>query len=134
MSAEEAPREPLTPAKRATRAAPDSPPPRPPRALEPDTGHCRSFEVDGEEWLARTAGRGAGGTGSYGLGMIEALHFARASEPTAPLFEALLEAGRLPALYDDELRALLHAARRIVTIEEARSAAEGRGSHSPGEG
>ena len=131
MAAEEAPHEAVTPARPATRGAPDAPPRPPPRELEPSAGWCRGFEAEGTEWVARAAGRGAGGTGSYGLGMVEAVHFAHAETPGTPLFEALVAAGRLAFLYDDELRALLRTATRIVTVVESRS--EGRGGRGLGD-
>ena len=33
--------------------------PRPPRELEPDPSERRTFEVDGEDWIAWVAGKGA---------------------------------------------------------------------------
>jgi hypothetical protein len=129
MATEEPPNEPITPARPATGSG-DAPPPLPPRELDPGDETARSFEVDGEAWVARPAGKGAGGTGAYGLGMIEAVHFARADDPATPLFEALLPAGRLPGLFDDELRAVLASARRIVGAGDQRS--EGRAGRSLG--
>jgi hypothetical protein len=131
MTAEEPPHEAVSPARPATRGAPDAPPPQPPRELEPAAGWCRAFDVEGTEWIARAAGRGAGGTGSYGLGMLEAVHFAHAEAPSTPLFEALVAAGRLAFLYDDELRSLLHTATRIVTVDDTRP--EGRGGRGLGD-
>jgi hypothetical protein len=132
MASEEPPHEAVTPARPATRGAPDAPPPPPPRELEPVAGWCRAFEAEGREWIARAAGRGAGGTGSYGLGMLEAVHFAHAEAASTPLFEALVAAGRLAFLYDDELQGLLRTATRIVTVDETRP--EGRGGRGLGDG
>lgn len=101
----------------AARSAQDSPPPAPPHELEPDTAEALVFEVAGEQWLARVAGKGAGGTGAYGLGMLDAIHFCRADAPETPLREALLERGRFAALFEDELRSLLAGASPIVNLE-----------------
>ena len=118
MTSEATSREAVTRARPEPRSSPDAPPPLPPRELEADGGVCVPFESDGEAWVARSAGKGAGGTGSYGLAMLEAVHFCRASEPATPLFEALVAAGTLAGMFPDELRALLGRATRIVTPEE----------------
>lgn len=72
------------------------------------------FEVDGERWLARTAGAGAGGTGRAGPAYLEAIHFFRVAEPDEPRREALLARRRLPELFDSELAALFRGATPIV--------------------
>lgn len=118
MSAEAARRESGSPPGPEPAPAPDAPPPAPPRELEPETSICIPFEFEGEPWLARAAGKGAGGTGSYGLAMVEAVHFCRAAEPVVPLYEALVAAGTLAGMFPDELCALLRQARRIVTPDE----------------
>ena len=79
------------------------PPPGPPHELEPDPQDSRSFMFDGALWIARVAGKGAGGTGSYGLGMIDAVHFYSADDPETPRFEALVARGRFEFMYDEEL-------------------------------
>jgi hypothetical protein len=133
MTADGSTSDPVTRVRPETRTSPDAPPPDPPRELERDTGFCRPFEHAGENWIARAAGKAAGGTGAYGLGMIEAVHFALAADPAQPLFEALIAAGSLSALYDEELGALLRGASRIVTLEEVRAAAESRGGRGLGD-
>ncbi|MGH7463046.1 MAG: hypothetical protein ACREMA_18725, partial [Longimicrobiales bacterium] len=37
-----------------------------------------TFQCDGEEWIAYASGKGAYGTGRYGLAALQAVHFARA--------------------------------------------------------
>ena len=130
MTADESTGRPLSPARPATARSPDVPPPLPPREVETDRGACLRFLHEGEEWIARTAGKGAGGTGAYGLGMMEALHFCRASDPTRPLFEVLIAAGAFNGLFEEELSQLLRRARRIVTLEERRSEGEHRGGRT----
>ena len=78
----------------------------------------RTFTFDGEDWVAWVSGSGAYGTGVPGLGNVEAVHFARATESTVPVFEALVAAGRLEGLFDDELRELFRGARRVVDASE----------------
>lgn len=60
------------------------------------------------------AGKGAWGSGAYGLGMVVAVHFARAEAPDKPVREALLPRGRFVGLFDEELRALLASATPIT--------------------
>ncbi|MGH7468035.1 MAG: hypothetical protein ACRENP_08615 [Longimicrobiales bacterium] len=72
------------------------------------------------------SGRGAYGTGPWGLAALQAIHFARADVPDVPVWEALLPAGRFPNLFQHELIALLHAARRIVIPEPGTPAAARR--------
>lgn len=74
----------------------------------------REFVADGKDWVARRSGTGAYGTGIYGLGMIEAVHFAVKETPDVPVLEALLPAGALETLYDDDLLALFRSARKVV--------------------
>lgn len=78
-----------------------------------DVAGRRRFVHEGAEWIAWSAGAGAYGTGAYGLAPLEAVHFARATEPARPLREALLAQGRFPHLHDPELAALLQAATPI---------------------
>jgi hypothetical protein len=66
----------------------------------------RSFDVDGVELLVRSLGAAAGGTGRLGLAAFEAYRFYGASEPDRPLREALMPAGQLSTMYDEELRAI----------------------------
>jgi hypothetical protein len=109
------PHEPTSTLKPATNGRGDTPPPAPPHEVEPDRGAGeRRFTADGAEWLVRRAGKGACGTGAYGLGLVEALHFFESARPEVPRREALLARGRFDSLYDDELRALLAAATPIV--------------------
>jgi hypothetical protein len=118
MTADASSREAVTRALSEPRSAPDAPPPSPPRELDGRTGICLPFDYEGEAWIARAAGKGAGGTGSYGLAMMEAVHFCRAAEPVTPLYEALVAAGTLTGLFEDELQLLLSRAHRIVTPDE----------------
>jgi hypothetical protein len=103
-------------------------PPDPPRELVDERDVCRRFTSESVAWLARVSGRGAAGTGAYGLGMIEAIHFYHASEPATPRFEALLPAGRLAGLFEEELIALLRDARAIPPPGDAPARAEVRRS------
>ncbi len=90
-------------------------PPRPPRELESDPVERRAFEGEGGEWVAWVSGKAAWGSGAYGLGMVVAVHFAKADAPDQPVREALLARGRFGGLFDEELRALLAGAVPIVT-------------------
>ena len=58
------------------------------------------------------------GTGSYGLGLVEAVHFSAADEPDRPLREALLARGRFDTLFDDELGRLFDAATPITNAPD----------------
>jgi hypothetical protein len=116
----EGPHGPTSPARPSTRSHGDAPPPAPPREL-PRTGPSeRTFEHEGRRWIARLAGKGAGGTGSYGLALLEAVHFAAAEAPGTPLREALLARSRFEGLFDSELAALLERATPITTREDPR--------------
>ncbi|HSJ25911.1 MAG TPA: hypothetical protein VK929_14640 [Longimicrobiales bacterium] len=79
-----------------------------------DVAGRRRFLYEGQEWLAWSAGAGAYGTGAYGLAPVEAVHFARATQPAAPVREALLARGRFQCLHDSELIGLLESATPIV--------------------
>jgi hypothetical protein len=85
----------------------------------------RQFTADGIDWIAYISGRGAYGTGLWGLAALQAVHFVRAGAGDIPELEALLPAGRFGNLYDSELVALLRVARRIV-IPEAGAATAAR--------
>jgi len=74
----------------------------------------RTFDVAGSAWTAWVSGKGAWGSGAYGLGMVVAIHFAPASAPERPVREALLARGRFAGLYDEELRALFEQSVEIV--------------------
>ncbi len=74
----------------------------------------RAFACDAEEWVAWVSGAGAYGTGVHSLGNVEAVHFARAAAPELPVREALVPAGILEGLYDEELIAVLRSATPIV--------------------
>lgn len=74
----------------------------------------RGFEMDGERWIARVAGRGAGGTGRVASAYIVAVHFSREEEPERPLREALLPSGRFEGLFDAELVGLYQESVEIV--------------------
>ncbi len=66
----------------------------------------RTFEHDGETWLARAVGAGAYGTGRIGRARLMAVHFCRASDPDRPMREALVAAGTFPGLRAEELHEL----------------------------
>ena len=74
----------------------------------------RRFTHEGVEWIAYVSGRGAYGTGHWGLASLQAIHFARAESPERPEYEALIAAGRFDDLYTRELVTLFQTARRIV--------------------
>ena len=107
------PHEPTAPVKPATRGRGDTPPPAPPHALRHEPAGDRQFEHEGRTWTARAGGTGACGTGSYGLGLVEVIHFFDPSAPERPLREALVPHGRLAHLYDEELIRLLQTARPV---------------------
>jgi hypothetical protein len=93
----------------------DESPPAPPRELprSSDPGP-REFVHDGRRWAVWLSGKSAYGTGSYGLGLLEAVHFAEAARPDVPLREALLARGRFEQLFEAELAALLERATPIT--------------------
>ncbi|MGH7461313.1 MAG: hypothetical protein ACREMA_09830 [Longimicrobiales bacterium] len=82
--------------------------------------------IDEIEWLAYVSGRGAYGTGHWGLAALQAIHFARAETPDKPEFEALIAAGRFADPYASELLELFRSARRIVIPEGGVSSAPRR--------
>lgn len=112
------PHEPTSAAKPSVRGRGDAPPPAPPQELPRDPAGEREFEAEGRRWVARLAGKGAAGTGAYGLGLVDAVHFCAADRADRPLREALLPHGRFSHLFDDELRALLAGARPITGTRE----------------
>ncbi|HUF51463.1 MAG TPA: hypothetical protein VMN60_11545 [Longimicrobiales bacterium] len=93
----------------------DEPTPPPPHAIPLPHAAARSFTIDDVLWFACASGDGACGTGSYGLGMVEAVHFFHADAPDVPVREALLARGRFAFLYDAELCALWAGATPIVS-------------------
>lgn len=95
----------------------DTPPRAPPHEL-PQIEDARWFEVEGKSWIARLQGKGACGTGAYGLALVEAIHFYAAEAPERPVAEALLARGRFAGLFDCELAELLAQAIPIVVPEE----------------
>lgn len=108
------PHEPTSTAQPPTRSRGDHPPPRPPHELPAAPAAERQFEHGGQQWVAWISGKSACGTGSYGLGLLEAVHFAAAGDPEKPLREALLARGRFDTLFDPELRRLLDGATPIM--------------------
>ena len=110
------PHEPTAPYKPIVRGRGDTPPPAPPRQLPQASAEDRHFTHAGRAWIARLAGKGAAGTGSYGLGLVEAVHFYDAAEPARPVSEALLAHGRFPTLYDSELGMLMERATPITVL------------------
>lgn len=109
------PYEPTAPVKPATRGRGDTPPPAPPHELSHESAGDRQFEHGGRSWIARLGGKGACGTGSYGLGLVEAVHFYDAAQLERPLREALIAYGGFGGLYDSELIHLLGMSRPIVS-------------------
>jgi hypothetical protein len=109
----EAPHSPTSTQKADSRPHGDAPPPLPPHELPRDAAPVRYFAHEGRSWVARLSGKGACGTGSYGLGLIDAVHFADAAEPDLPLRESLLEHGRFEQLFDGELVELLNRSTEI---------------------
>lgn len=84
---------------------------------------ARTFEAENVRWIVRVAGESAFG-GNAGFARIVAVHFFREDdEPDLPRFEALLPAGRLEALYEEELVELLE---RAVKIDPADAAGRDR--------
>lgn len=108
------PHEPTSSVKPATRGRGDTPPLPPPHELGRSAAGDRAFQAEDGRWIARLAGKGACGTGSYGLGLVEAVHFFDADAPDRPVREALLARGRFDTLFDEELTALLAGATPIV--------------------
>jgi hypothetical protein len=113
------PHEPTAPVKPATRGRGDTAPPAPPHELRHEMWPERVIEHEGRQWVARLGGKGACGTGSYGLGLVEAVHFADPAEPDRPLREALLPFGRFESLFPDELIRLLVSSRPVTGSGEA---------------
>jgi hypothetical protein len=103
----------------------DAPPPAPPHELDSDSLAERLFEAEGGQWIARLAGKSAGGTGPYGLAMVQAIHFFRADRANVPVREALAERGRFDGMFDEELRTMLARATPI-RIPEGEPASDGR--------
>lgn len=118
MSRPRRPRDPTSPVRPVTRGRGDTAPPAPPHELAREEAGERAFTSEGRRWIARLSGKGAQGTGSYGLGLIDAVHFHDAEQPERPLREALLPHGRFESLYDEELGELLARAVPIVGSEE----------------
>jgi hypothetical protein len=112
------PREPTSAIKPVTRGRGDTVPPAPPQELTRRDRGDRQFSDGGRSWIARLSGKSAYGTGSYGLGLLDAVHFFDAAEPTVPLREALLARGRFDDLFDDELASLLAGATPIERRRE----------------
>jgi hypothetical protein len=95
----------------------DAEPPDPPHELSEPASVELEFELGDEVWIARLSGKGACGTGSYGLGLVEAVHFCRANSPDVPVREALIARGRFAHLYPAELSSLWSRATAIATPE-----------------
>jgi len=90
----------------------------------------REFDCDDVAWIAWLSGAGAYGTGIFGLGNVQAVHFSRATAPDVPVFEALLPAGAFDGLFDEELRAMLRTARPIVDASQLPAGATVRRSRT----
>jgi len=110
--------EPTAAVKPATRGRGDTPPPTPPHELPRDAQVEHRFTHEGRSWLARLSGKGACGTGSYGLALVEAVHFFDPAEPDRPLREALMPCCDFEALFEAELIRLLAQSRPIATRAE----------------
>ena len=104
---------------------PDPVAPTEPEAAAPQLpGHAAfvrlewRFSAEDTEWIAYVSGRGAYGTGHWGLASLEAVHFARADTPDTPALESLIAAGHFAELFETELLALFRRARPIVIPQE----------------
>jgi hypothetical protein len=106
-------RDPASAADDPARRHGDGPPPAAPRELPRAAVEARQFMHENVCWVSWLSGRSAWGTGAYGLGLVEAVHFAHADSPTTPLYEALLARSRFEWLYDSELVELLRSAKPI---------------------
>jgi hypothetical protein len=74
------------------------------RETEPAAaGPEHRFRAEGQEWLARPAGRGCYGTGRRGTARLVAVHFFAADAPREPLREILMAAGAFERLREEEL-------------------------------
>ncbi len=73
------------------------------------------FEVEGTTWLARPAGAGCYGTGKLGTARLVAVHFFRADATDEPVREALIPAGLLGVLREEEWTELWARATPIRT-------------------
>jgi hypothetical protein len=107
------PFEPTATVKPATRGR-DTTPPAPPQELPRQGTGERQFVAAGRTWIVRLSGKSAYGTGSYGLGLLDAVHFFAADAPTVPVCEGLLARGRFETLFDAELASLLDGATPIT--------------------
>jgi hypothetical protein len=86
-----------------------------------DAPVLRHFHDDGVDWVAWRSGEGALGTGAWGLGRVEAVHFAHADAPDRPLREVLIARGRFDDLFDAELAELLRRGTPIVQRDSRHS-------------
>lgn len=107
---------PAAPAQQAesgARAGSGRPEAAPPPVPDPDSDRpgSRRLSTDGVDWVAWVSGTGTAGTGSHGLGLLDAVHFAPAANGDRRKHrEALLERGRFPNLFDEELLTLFRGA------------------------
>jgi hypothetical protein len=85
-----------------------------PHELPHDEPERRRFATADGEWLAWLAGRSVGGTGSYNLALLEAVHFARAEQPAQALREALVARGQFECVSDSELAQIWAIARSLT--------------------
>src|SRR6266550_2184877 len=85
-------------------------PPLEPRLVPPLE---RNITADGLELIVRSVGAGAGGTGRLGLASYEAVRFYAATDAERPLREALLAAGALQMMFDEELVVAWRSATRL---------------------
>jgi hypothetical protein len=86
-----------------------------PRELTGEPAGRRRFVTPAGEWVAWVAGRGVGGTGSYGLALLEAVRFARVEQPDRPVSEVLVGRGTFDRSGEDELVQLLTRAQPLDT-------------------
>jgi hypothetical protein len=75
----------------------------------------RTFRCDGEEWTVRIAGELAVGSAISAALLVQLLFYPAGAE--RPLRETFITQGRFEMLYDEELCALLHAARPVPPAE-----------------
>jgi hypothetical protein len=86
---------------------------------EGDVGQSCSIDVDGVTWIATLAGASTAGSGAFGLGLLDCVDFAQATEPARALREALVQRGRFANMFPEEIIDLFHKSNiitpRVVT-------------------
>jgi hypothetical protein len=82
---------------------------------EGDVGVSHVIEIDGIEWIATLGGYSTAGSGAFGLGLLECIDFALASEPARPLREALVQRGSFANMFHREVVDLFARSNTITT-------------------